>query len=221
MTLTEIVGYAAAFLVLLTFSMRTMVNLRAVGIVSNLFFITYGYLSGAYPIMLLHAILLPLNSFRLFQILTLLRKVEHARETGFDIEWLKSIAAPRALRPGEFLFRKGDIADGMAFVVSGAFRVVELGKDIGQGELTGELGLLAPKHTRTQTLECTAAAHVLEVTYEQAQLLYFQSPKFALYLLQLAGNRLFKDVERLEQQVEAYRREKEIALLGAPITRGA
>lgn len=221
MTVTEIVGYAAALLVLLTFSMRTMVHLRAVGILSNLFFIAYGYLSGAYPIMLLHAILLPLNSFRLFQIMSLLRKVEYAATNGFDVDWLKSIATPRTLKPGEYLFRRGDTADRMAFIVSGAFRMVELGKEIGQGELTGELGLIAPTRTRTQTLECIAEANVLEVTYEQVKLLYFQSPKFALYLLQLAGNRLFNDVERLEQQVEMYRREKEIALLGTPIKREA
>ena len=221
MTVTEIVGYAAALLVLLTFSMRTMVHLRAVGILSNLFFIAYGYLSGAYPIMLLHAILLPLNSFRLFQIMSLLRKVEYAATNGFDVDWLKSIATPRTLKPGEYLFRRGDRADRMAFIVSGAFRMVELGKEIGQGELTGELGLIAPTRTRTQTLECIAEANVLEVTYEQVKLLYFQSPKFALYLLQLAGNRLFNDVERLEQQVEMYRREKEIALLGTPIKREA
>jgi CRP/FNR family cyclic AMP-dependent transcriptional regulator len=220
-TLTEIVGYAAALLVLLTFSMRTMVHLRAVGLLSNLFFIAYGYLSGAYPIMVLHAILLPLNSFRLFQIISLLRKVEYASKNGFDVDWLKSLATPRTLKPGEFLFRKGDAADRMAFIVSGSFRMVELGKDIGPGELTGELGLIAPTRTRTQTLECTSAARVLEVTYEQVKLLYFQSPKFALYLLELAGNHLFTDIERLEKQVEMYRSEKEIALLGAPVKREA
>jgi opacity protein-like surface antigen len=37
MNLTESLGYAAAALVLLTFSMRTMVPLRVAGIASNLF----------------------------------------------------------------------------------------------------------------------------------------------------------------------------------------
>lgn len=219
MTLTEIVGYAAALLVLLTFSMRTMVHLRAVGILSNVFFIAYGYLSGAYPIMLLHAILLPLNSLRLFQIVSLLRKVEDASTNGFDVAWLKSIATPRTVRTGEFLFRKGDTADRMAFIVSGTFRVVGLGTEVGKGQLTGELGLLAPTRTRTQSLECIAEAHVLEVTYEQVKLLYFQSPKFGLYLLQLAGHRLFKDIERLEQQVEMYREKDATAASAASIAR--
>ncbi len=204
-TLTESLGYAAALLVLLTFSMRTMVHLRAVGIASNVFFVAYGTMSGAYPIMLLHCILLPLNSLRLYQILALLRQAESASRDGVDIDWLKSIAAPRTIKAGETLFRKGDLADRMAFIVSGRFQVAGLGIDIGKGELAGELGLLAPTKTRTQTIECVTEGQVLEITYEQVKLLYFQSPKFGFYLLGLAGNRLFRDIERLEQEVAGYR----------------
>jgi CRP/FNR family cyclic AMP-dependent transcriptional regulator len=207
-TLTESLGYAAALLVLLTFSMRTMVQLRAVGIASNVFFIAYGYLSGAYPIMLLHCILLPLNALRLYQILALLRQVESASKNGFDVDWLKSIASARVIKAGENLFRKGDVADRMAFIVSGRFQVAGLGIDIGKGQLTGELGLVAPTRMRTQTIECVEDGQVLEVTYEQVKLLYFQSPKFGFYLLELAGQRLFNDIERLEKEVAGYRAEK-------------
>jgi CRP/FNR family cyclic AMP-dependent transcriptional regulator len=204
-TLTETLGYVAALLVLATFSMRTMVQLRAVGIASNVFFIAYGYLSGAYPIMLLHCILLPLNALRLYQIQALLRRVDSARQDGLDVDWLKSIASTRTIRAGEFLFRKGETADRMAFIVSGRFQVAGLGLDIGKGQLTGELGLLAPTKMRTQTIECVADGQVLEITYEQVKLLYFQSPKFGFYLLELAGRRLFSDIERLEKEVAGYR----------------
>ncbi len=61
----EILGYIAAFLVFMTFSMKTMVPLRTVGIASNVFFIAYGYLNPAYPLLVLHLALLPLNIFRL------------------------------------------------------------------------------------------------------------------------------------------------------------
>jgi CRP/FNR family cyclic AMP-dependent transcriptional regulator len=207
-TLTEALGYAAAILVLLTFSMRTMVHLRAVGIASNVFFVAYGYMSGAYPIMVLHCILLPLNSLRLYQILALLRQVETASKDGFDVNWLKSIATPRVVKAGDNLFRKGDIADRMAFIVSGQFQLADLGIEIGKGQLTGELGLVAPTKMRTQTIVCVSTGEVLEITYEQVKLLYFQSPKFGFYLLQLAGHRLFKDIERLEIEVAEYRAAK-------------
>ncbi len=40
---------------------------------------------------------------------------------------------------------------------------------------------------------------MLEITYAQVKTLYFQSPKFGFYLLQLAGRRLLENIERLER----------------------
>ena len=205
MSLTEALGYAAAFLVLLTFSMKTMVQLRIVGILSNVFFISYGYLHGTNPIMILHLILLPLNTYRLIQILSLIRKIEASTRGDLDMEWLKTMTSPRIVKAGENLFRKGDKADSMIFVMSGGFRIAELGIDIGSGDVIGEIGLLAPDRMRTQTIVCEARSEVLEITYEQVKQLYFQSPKFGFYLLQLAGRRLLENNERLERELSAHR----------------
>ena len=106
MTLTETMGYAASLLVLLTFSMKTMVQLRTIGILSNLFFIAYGYLSDANPIMIFHCILLPLNVLRLQQIRTLVRQVEDATRGDMNLDWLKSITKRRSVKTGESLFQK-------------------------------------------------------------------------------------------------------------------
>ncbi len=64
----EGVGYGAAGLVLATFCMRSMRALRWVAIASNLAFIAYGYLGGLAPVLLLHALLLPVNICRLAQL---------------------------------------------------------------------------------------------------------------------------------------------------------
>lgn len=205
MTLTDFLGYAAAFLVLLTFSMKTMVQLRIVGILSNVFFIAYAYLMGAHPILILHTILLPLNIFRLWQIMMLVRKVEDATRGHPDMEWLKPITQRRSYAKGDILFHKGDAADRMMFVVSGAFLVKEINVGIGPGNVIGELGLLKPEQTRTQTIECTEASDVLEITYDQVKQLYFQSPKFGFYFLQLASRRLFENIERQDKELAALR----------------
>lgn len=205
MTLTDFLGYAAAFLVLLTFSMKTMVQLRIVGILSNVFFIAYAYLMGAHPILILHTILLPLNIFRLWQIMMLVRKVEDATRGHPDMEWLKPITQRRSYAKGDILFHKGDAADRMMFVVSGAFLVKEINVSIGPGNVIGELGLLKPEQTRTQTIECTEASDVLEITYDQVKQLYFQSPKFGFYFLQLASRRLFENIERQDKELAALR----------------
>jgi CRP/FNR family cyclic AMP-dependent transcriptional regulator len=55
MTTADAMGYIAALLVFVTFWMKTMIPLRALGIGSNIFFIAYGYLAAAYPPLVLHS----------------------------------------------------------------------------------------------------------------------------------------------------------------------
>jgi hypothetical protein len=50
----ELVGYLASTLVFATFYMKTMMPLRTVAIASNVAFISYGYLGGMAPILILH-----------------------------------------------------------------------------------------------------------------------------------------------------------------------
>ena len=60
-------GYLAASLVFATFCTRRMVPLRALAITSNIAFIGYGYLDELWPILILHAALLPMNILRFRQ----------------------------------------------------------------------------------------------------------------------------------------------------------
>ena len=61
----DLVGLLAAACVLATFSMQSMIALRAFAIASNVLFIVYGATSHLIPIVLLHAILLPINGWSL------------------------------------------------------------------------------------------------------------------------------------------------------------
>ena len=63
----EPLGYLASVLVLATFSVRGMVPLRVLAIASNLAFIGYAALAGIAPVLLLHALLMPMNVYRLSQ----------------------------------------------------------------------------------------------------------------------------------------------------------
>jgi hypothetical protein len=63
----ESIGYLASLLVLATFCMSGMVALRAVAIASNVAFIGYAALVDIGPVLLLHALLLPMNAYRLLQ----------------------------------------------------------------------------------------------------------------------------------------------------------
>jgi len=65
---TQMAGYLASFLVIMTFCMREMWALRSAAIASNIAFMTYGYLAVLPPVFLLHMILLPVNLVRAVQL---------------------------------------------------------------------------------------------------------------------------------------------------------
>jgi CRP-like cAMP-binding protein len=201
MSYVEGSGYLAAALVFLTFYMKTMVPLRIVGICSNCVFITYGYLGSLYPVLILHAILLPLNCLRLREMLQLIRQVREATQGSPDFDWLKPFTTSYRAHAGEALFRKGEAAGEMFVVVSGRFRLAETGIEIAPPQLVGELGLLAPGGARTQTLECVEAGTLLRIEYGQVQQLFFQNPRFGFYLLKLITQRLFQNLARLETEL--------------------
>jgi hypothetical protein len=64
----NLLGYAASASVLVTFCMSSIVPLRAVAICSNVLFAAFGALAHIYPVLVLHAILLPVNILRLMQV---------------------------------------------------------------------------------------------------------------------------------------------------------
>ena len=110
-----------------------------------------------------------------------------------------------AMNVGDLLFRKGELADRMFFVASGRCRLLESGIDIAPGAVVGELAMLSPDKTRTQTLQCMEAGKLLEITYSQLRQLYFQNPKFGFYFIELISKRLFENIVRLESENAALR----------------
>jgi CRP/FNR family transcriptional regulator, cyclic AMP receptor protein len=196
----ELVGYFGAFLTLGTYSMKKMIPLRIIGICANCAFIAYGFVAPVYPQLVLHGVLLPLNSYRLREMLQLITKVKVAAQGDLTMEWLKPFMTTRSVRRGEILFHKGDLASEMFYTVSGRYRLNEIAQDVASGEVIGEVGLIAPGNKRTLTFECIEDGELLTISYSQVKQLYFQNPAFGFYFLQLTSQRLFKDIERLQQQ---------------------
>jgi hypothetical protein len=81
----------------------------------------------------------------------------------------------RRYRQGDFVFRKGDLADTMFLAIEGKYLVPELNKNLGPGEF-GELGLLTSANHRTQSVECVESGRVLTISYDKARELYFENP---------------------------------------------
>ena len=74
----DTLGYAASLTVFATFCMSTMMPLRYTAIVSNVLFAAFGYFGHIYPVLILHAVLLPVNVIRLGQIKRLVRGIGSA-----------------------------------------------------------------------------------------------------------------------------------------------
>ncbi len=205
MTMVEGLGYVGVVLVVATNLMKTMIPLRALAIAANLAFAGYFYMHQLYPSCLLQLLLLPINGYRLREMIQLTRRVSQASR-GDTMSWLQPFMRRRRYRRGDVLFAKGDVAKEMFFVVSGRYCVTELGVDLLQGEVFGELGLLAPEQLRTQTIECVEDGDLLVISYSQVKELFYQNPEFGFYFLRLVAGRLFTNLESMERRLAALSR---------------
>src|SRR4051812_20078365 len=192
--------FASVFVVATT-TMRTMIPLRIFGILTNVVLIATSISSHNYPTGLLHCVLLALNSYRLHQMLQLVRDVKKSVNSDLSMEWLKPFMTERKCTPGEVLFYKDEKAEDMFYIVSGRFKLVESGLELPVGAIVGEFGMLSPSNLRTQTLECVEAGIILSVTYSKVEELYVQNPAFGFYFLRLFSSRLFENIGKLEQRL--------------------
>ena len=204
-TIANILALIGAIFFVATLLMRTMVPLRVTGIISDVFFIGYGVLSGTVTTLMLYILLLPINIFRLGQMLKLVKRARIAAQGDLSMDWLKPFMTRRKYGKGDVLFRKGDRANEMFFTVTGKFLVTELGIELPPGRLVGELGFLSPDNRRTQSLECTEDGQVLAITYDRLLEIYFQNPEFGYYFLRLSTERLLQNITRLEGIIDQYK----------------
>jgi CRP/FNR family cyclic AMP-dependent transcriptional regulator len=201
--LPEIFGYIAAGLVLATFSMRTMLPLRILGISSNIAFITYGYLADLHPVLILHAALLPLNIYRFIEMRRMVRELEGASGGAQGLKALLPHASSVALLAGTTLFREGDPADDMYIITSGRIRMPEFDIDIGPGESVGEIGMFSPSGQRMTAAVCSEDCKLQRITREKLRELVYQNPRIGFHLINVVTARFIEDIDLLRRQMAA------------------
>src|SRR4029077_5232492 len=191
----------ASIFVVATTTMRTMIPLRIFGILANVVLIVTAIPGHNYLVMLVQVTMLMVNSYRLHQMLQLVRDVKKSVNSDLSMDWLEPFMTERKCEDGEILLYKDEKAEDMLYIVSGRFRLVESGIEFPVGAIVGELGMLSPSNIRTQTLECIEAGLILSVSYTKVEELYVQNPEFGFYFLRLASARLFQNIEKLEQRL--------------------
>jgi hypothetical protein len=199
----ELVGYLASALVFATFYMKTMMPLRAIAIASNVAFISYGYVGGMAPILILHVALLPLNLWRLHQTRQLVKKVRLATEGDLSFDWLIPHMSYRSFAAGDTIFRKGDSARELFLITAGTVRLTELRVEVGKGSMVGEIGVFSPHKSRIATAVAVTRVDVMAIAEDRVIALYNDNREFGFYLVSLITKRLVANFEELERRVAA------------------
>lgn len=202
----EVLGWLAAGTTVAAYAMKTMVPLRIMAIVSSVCFFTYGALSQAWPVMAMEAVLLPLNTWRFWQLMRIRSRIETARASeADDFSALEAYGTVRSFRAGEVIFRQGDPADALYLVRSGTVRADKYGTVMGAGEIFGEVAFFTDAATRTSSVTAVEEVEVYEVNETAFMRLHFQDPAFGMSVMRvitrrlIAGTRLAPDLALPDQ----------------------
>ena len=108
---------------------------------------------------------------------------------------LTSVAEPRRLQAGDWLFHQGAPADSLYVLVSGSLEVVdedtegEVLRVLGRGDAVGELALLT-ESVRSAGVRARRDTYLLKVTREAFERLLNEQPDFALAIARHLGRLL-------------------------------
>jgi CRP-like cAMP-binding protein len=177
-----------------------MIPLRTIALGSNIAFITYGGFLHLYPVLFLHVILLPLNAWRLAEILMLSRRVRAKMNTDAVFEALLPLAKQVAVRRGQVVIRKGDPADCLYLLFEEDLWVADAEVELGPGSVFGEMGVLSHTRLRTATVTANTDCVLGSISAQDFDRVYFTHPSLGLSLIRLI-------IERLTDEVEARRPE--------------
>lgn len=197
MKVIALLPWVGGALAVVAFFMKTMIPLRVVSLAAHVCFLAYGLLAGAYYVLLAYGVTLPFNIWRLIQMKRLVSNVKSAADGDLSIKWLLPFMTEQRLQDGHAIFNKGDTADHLYFITSGRVRLPEIGEELGEGHLLGEIGFFSPDGKRTLSAVCAGDALIHSISASSFRQLYFQNPEFGFYVVRLISRRLMADIERL------------------------
>jgi hypothetical protein len=191
-------GIAAALVIVSAF-VRTMIPLRWLAVGSNIGFIIYGLAQPNPLLVLLHAVLLPVNLWRVRQMVQITRHLAH---TGADDRqlgiWLRPYMRSRRYRAGATLFKRGSKADRIYLLAEGRIELPDVGRTLEAGQMFGEIAFFAPDRWRSSAARCLTACTVLSIDEDTFKQLVYQNPEFGLEVMHLIAARLCQDIDRLQ-----------------------
>lgn len=199
--LIDLIGFAAAAMVFLTFCMQTLLPLRLVATGSNILFIAYAGSAGLAPILILHALLLPVNLWGIMRQLRLRRRLQNTLSQHPETSRLIPFMTQQTFSDGTAIFNEGDSADRLYVVVDGEVSVDSFDKLIGKGEIFGEIGLFSAQGQRTATVRAVGPVTVAWINRQMLIKVFQDHPDFALALTKLIVTRVTENQNTLKLQL--------------------
>ena len=189
----------ASLLVIVSAFVKTMIPLRWLAVASNVGFILYGITHPAPLMVALHAVLLPVNAVRVWQMIRLTRRVDASAVDAQQLQvWLRPYMRSRSHKAGARLFAVGDEADRLYFLASGTVELPEVGRTLQAGQMLGEIAFFAPDRRRSSSAHCVTDCTLLSIDEDTFRQLVYQNPDFGLEVVKLIAGRLSGDIQRLQ-----------------------
>lgn len=191
------IGWLGSILTIATYAMNTMMPLRILAIASSISYLIYAYLLQLWPLLGMELALLPINCYRLWQIVTLRDLVAQAKDgTATDFSVIKAYGKKRQITAGSLIFKRGDPVDQLYFIGSGRVLIEEVGIEVSSGDIFGEIAFFTDAATRTATARCVEDAEVYEIDKKRFMRLQFEDPSFGLSVMRTVTRRLSDNANR-------------------------
>ena len=183
MDTVSLFGWIAASLVLSSFYFRNMASLRLASIASNVMFIIYAILANAWPILVLHCLLFPLNLWRLVELHNLRRTLKGSSLVQVPAVGLLPFMQKSRSKQGGVIFEKGDTADRVYYLLRGKILLQDSKKLVTDGQLLGLTGVFSNERRRTDSALCLTDVEFGVIPADRFRELVCQDPMLGNFVI--------------------------------------
>ena len=196
----ELVGWLASALTVATYAMNTMIPLRILAIASSVCFAIYAAVLQLWPLLAMELMLLPINVYRFWQILSLRGKLTNRDPSAKpDFSVIRTYGKSRSIKAGTVVFRRGDPVDRLYYLDRGRVLIEEVEVEINARDIFGEIAFFTDAAERTATARCLEDTMVYELDEKRFMRLQFEDPSFGMSVMRTITRRLIENAGRAPQ----------------------
>ena len=196
----ELVGWLASALTVATYAMNTMIPLRILAIASSVCFAIYAAVLQLWPLLAMELMLLPINVYRFWQILSLRGKLTNRDPSAKpDFSVIRTYGKSRSIKAGTVVFRRGDPVDRLYYLDRGRVLIEEVDVEISARDIFGEIAFFTDAAERTATARCLEDTMVYELDEKRFMRLQFEDPSFGMSVMRTITRRLIENAGRAPQ----------------------